>query len=693
LTVRATRGAKFGRPLTRFATAGVGLVALVAALAARSRTVDGTASARPRVAIAVDVKDADSATAWLAEGLPQMMLSELSRSPDVEIVPPAQVRALLRRRGTARTAHPGGGDLRDLARRLGATVMVSGTVGRDDRAIVLDLAVRDVATGRLLRNDALSRRDVPALADEAAARVLATVNAQRPGFRFTDLETSSVEAFQHFVRAMQAAQEGRTHEAYRELDAAIALDSGFVTAVHARVDWALATGESDVADRLRGALARSGDRSSEVDRLQTDVLDALYRGESERSEAMARQLVRRFPRDPRAYGVLNGVLGNTGQFEAAESMWQAALSLDSLAMEAGSGPCAPCVGYGNLARIQAQEGKWPEAERSARRWVELQPDAPASWEMLASVLSYRQRNREAIDAVQRAVTLSGRDPSTLDVWARLLVIARQYDTVDSLVRSWLASESPQLRASAYDLRVLLLRERGELRASNVALDRAEAAMPNAGVQTVLVRGNNLGRLGEYAAAALLYERSAHGPRLETREFPPAGTASRGFCWHHALLADAIAPSGDTVRLRGLADTLAVGCAKSFFGRDRRLHHHVRGLLAMLQGRWFDAEAELQQARWGVAESWTRSNVALAKTEMSLNQPRAALAALRDAYASPLDGMGRYQPRSELDLLMAQAFRKAGEADSARVYEGYVRRAWRNADPELKQLLTHIPASD
>ena len=111
---------------------------------------------------------------------------------------------------------------------------------------------------------------------------------------------------------------------------------------------------------------------------------------------------------------------------------------------------------------------------------------------------------------------------------------------------------------------------------------------------------------------------------------------------------------------------------------------------MMEGRWFDAEAELQQARWGVAESWTRSNVALAKTEMALNQPRAALAALRDAYASPLDGMGRYQPRSELDLLMAQAFSKAGDADSARVYEAYVHRAWRNADPELKRLLGQRP---
>ena len=181
--------------------------------------------------------------------------------------------------------------------------------------------------------------------------------------------------------------------------------------------------------------------------------------------------------------------------------------------------------------------------------------------------------------------------------------------------------------------------------------------------------------------------------LDATNYPPRGSYSRGFCWHHALLADAIAPSGDTIHLRAIADTLTVACAKSFFGRDQLLHHHVRGLLAMQQGRWRDAEAELQQARWGVAESWTRTSAALAKTELELNQPRAALATLRDAYASPLDGMGRYQPRSELDFLMAQAFRKAGEPDSAAVYERYVRRAWRNADPPVRRLLATLSERD
>jgi len=53
-------------------------------------------------------------------------------------------------------------------------------------------------------------------------------------------------------------------------------------------------------------------------------------------------------------------------------------------------------------------------------------------------------------------------------------------------------------------------------------------------------------------------------------------------------------------------------------------------------------------------------------------------------------MGRYLPRSRLDLLMAVAFERAGERDSAAVYAARVRAAWRSADPEVRRLLTALP---
>jgi len=109
----------------------------------------------------------------------------------------------------------------------------------------------------------------------------------------------------------------------------------------------------------------------------------------------------------------------------------------------------------------------------------------------------------------------------------------------------------------------------------------------------------------------------------------------------------------------------------------------------MQGhRYAEAEREFKAARWGPA-GWTRTDAELAKAQLALGRPIDAIATLREAYEGPLDAMGRYEPRSNLDFLMATAFQKAGMADSAAVYAGYVRLAWKNADAEVKRRLAEL----
>jgi tetratricopeptide (TPR) repeat protein len=352
-------------------------------------------------------------------------------------------------------------------------------------------------------------------------------------------------------------------------------------------------------------------------------------------------------------------------------------------MDAGKGPCTPCGGYLALSRARIAQGKWKEAEHASRRWVELQPEAPSAWGNLANVLMYTGRQHEGLEALTHAVTLSGNDPAVADQRARFLIMSRRFEPVDSIIAVWSTSKSSDLRYSAHDLRILLLRERGQYRAANAELDKTMVEFP-ATAMIPLTRGNNLGRLGDYAAAALTYERTAHHPLERSPSLPLNPTDARGFCWHHALLADAIAPSGDVRRLQGIADTLRLGCVSSFFHRDHLLYHHVLGLIALHEKRWADAEAQLRQAHFIESEGYTRTNVALAKAQLKLGRPRDAIASLRAAYSGPLDGMPRYQPRSELDYFMAVAFRAAGQMDSAAVYDAYAQRALRNADPEARR---------
>jgi DNA-binding SARP family transcriptional activator/TolB-like protein/predicted Zn-dependent protease len=669
---------------------GIAGIAGVLRFGAPSDTSPGPVGKPVIAVLAMELRTDDSAMAWLADGLPPMIAGRLARSGDLEIVSPARVRAVIDRSGYDRRTPPGDAVRRDLARRLGATLVASGSIGHQGTDIVLDLTVHDVESGALVRNDVLTRGDALALADEAAARILGAANVGAPGPRLSELETSSLEAYQRYLRALELGHAGRLTDYVRELDATIELDSGFIAAVRARMSAALSMNDTARVRQLRETMRRHSARATEFDRMEQAVYDAFYAGERERSDALARALVRRYPRDPRAYQLLQMILGSHGAFEEAEQVAEQGIALDSLAIDAGSGPCAQCVGFSTIVNLHWVRRDFPGAAEWARRWIRAQPDGASAWAALAWTYSYMQRPDSALPLMQRAVSLSGGDTWGQTEYARMLLVARRYDAADSAIAGMEASPSAERREAAGDLRALLERERGRLRASNRVLDSLMRVAPASRGFLGMMHAGNLRLLGDFARAARRYEEPAHAPGESSVSFPLPAGAARAFCWHHALAADAAAPLGDTNALRHYADTLERACGSSYYGRDWRLYRHVRGLLAMQAGRYEEAERELAQAVWTSVEGWTRTTVELANAQAALGRPADAVATLRSGYATRLDAMGRYVPISELDYRMSRAFAAAGATDSARVYAAYARRAWRDADPEVKRLLMDLP---
>ncbi|HEY9427690.1 MAG TPA: BTAD domain-containing putative transcriptional regulator [Gemmatimonadaceae bacterium] len=635
----------------------------------------------------------DSSVAWLEEGLKQMIAADLSRSGSVDIVAPSRVRDAARRVRASHGAPLGSDDALRLARQLGATWSVTGGLTRGEGLYVLDVGVRDVGTGKLVRLFTITGPDILEVADQAASHILAAANAGRPGPRLADMETSNVGAYQHYVRAVQAAGEGRFADQLRELDAAIAMDSGFVSALSDRFRIAQTAQDRKLVERLANALNAARNRAGDWDRLREDVFAAQHNGEHSRAVTLGRQLVERYPHDPRAYEILADVYALHGRWEAADSVFHRALSLDSLGMESGRGPCAPCTALGGVVRMRLAMGELDGAEKAARRWVSLQPDAPAAWSHLAEVLSHTGRYDSALTVARRAASLAGDDAGYDARIGRILVMARRYAAADSAARAWLARDEDDYHIEAMDLRSTLLRERGRFRESNRLIERLVAEYP-AARSLELVRADGLARLGEWKDASLVYEGLLHDANVKEPSSPYqslAGDAARAFAWDHVLLAEAIAPSGDTIRLRALADSVQSIGARSYYGRDWRLHHHVRGLIAERGGRLREAIREFDAARWGSA-GWTVTVAHMARAHIALGEPKEALALLREAYKSSPDAMGRYLTRSELDLLMAEAFGRAGMRDSSEHYAAYVRNAWSDADPEVKSSLAVLGGS-
>ena len=118
-------------------------------------------------------------------------------------------------------------------------------------------------------------------------------------------------------------------------------------------------------------------------------------------------------------------------------------------------------------------------------------------------------------------------------------------------------------------------------------------------------------------------------------------------WALAHVTTALAQAGDTVRLTRMIDTVRVYGERSGFGRDRVLHHYVRGLLLSARGDWRAAEAEYRRAVVPPIGGYARVNLELSRALERQGRRDEAREVLRAALRGPFDGSGLYVSRTEL----------------------------------------------
>ena len=158
---------------------------------------------------------------------------------------------------------------------------------------------------------------------------------------------------------------------------------------------------------------------------------------------------------------------------------------------------------------------------------------------------------------------------------------------------------------------------------------------------------------------------------------------RHLAWYLTHEATSRAAAGDTASLPRLADSLEVLGRRSAYGRDRGLHHHVRGLLALARGRREEAAASFQRAMYSPTFGYTRTNLELGRVLTTLGRPREAVAILAPALRGELEASNLYVTHAELHEALAQAYEAAAEPDSARAHYAWVAKAWRAADPSFQ----------
>jgi Flp pilus assembly protein TadD len=402
-------------------------------------------------------------------------------------------------------------------------------------------------------------------------------------------------------------------------------------------------------------------------------------GQDPAFHAFAETIAVRYPWDPDGHEMLARALSWKGDFLGAVPHLRRVLEMDSLSLRDAMPRCRACDALSGIITAYWFADSLSAAERTAREWIRLQPASPQPWFALAATLDKAHSFDEARAALRTGhQLLPGSDPGLER--ALLELRAGRFGEADGIWREqgnlWWQSISLRVQGRLADALATSRRMRALAVAADPTADHpGEEALAEA--QALFESGRPRQAAALFDSIGRHYERTI--PWL--REFPGALARRRTWMLTHATAS--LAAAGDTTRLAALADSMEVLGRRSSYGRDQRLHHHVRGLLLVARGRTEDAAGEFRRAIYSPTEGYTRTNLELGRALLVLGRSRDAVAALRPALHGPIQASNTYVTLTDIHELLAQAFEAAGERDSAVAHYRWVLHAWERADPAFQ----------
>jgi tetratricopeptide (TPR) repeat protein/DNA-binding winged helix-turn-helix (wHTH) protein len=335
---------------------------------------------------------------WLQRGLPEMITTDLARSPGLSVVTPGQLARL--------TGHnPGPVDLAgaiELATRANANAIVMGSFSAVGDALRVDARVHQ-ADGTLIGSESLTaaRREVVlAEVDRLAAglsRALGhPLNAQQSASRLSDVMTGDLSAFREYSLGVEKGNALQWNAALSHFEAAAKADPNFAMA-HARIGYtyAVTMGWPGRGEAFLAKAFQLSDRLREQDRLSILAWYALAKLDFAGAITPLRQLTERYPDDIESYWLLSRTL-------RGEERWDEALEVIGRGLRVN--PNAKDL-HNELRGIYSSTWRLDQALVAAQKYLALSPNEPNAHDSLG--LTYQQAGRyeDALRCYERAVAL------------------------------------------------------------------------------------------------------------------------------------------------------------------------------------------------------------------------------------------------------------------------------------------------
>lgn len=585
----------------------------------------------------------------LAAAVTEAVRIDLGQSPLVHVLTPREVRVTLERMERSPDVALDDTLAREVAARERVKAIVTGAVARAGSAYTVSIQLLGAERGEALaavRETASDSSRLITAIDRASKRLRERVGESlrdlRDMPRLEDAATGSLDALRLYTQGQRLVYGGDRTNAIRFFERAVAIDTAF-GAAHLGISHVYAslseTGRAEAA--MRRALAHE-DRLPMRERAFILASDSHRAGELDSAAATYERMLRRYPNEVAALNNLALIRRDQRRYVEAESLFARAAAVDSSIANF----------YFGIHSTQILRGRFDESRRTLDLIARRFPGHPILGTVRIHDASAQHDWALAERRAKEKITEAGEDTlQAVDAWEALAQVVMAQGRLAEAERHWrthrafaaASGSHGRLLFGAVQHGHLLLRHRSDTSRALALVDSALRRFP---LDSLLPGDRPYDDLARFYAAA--------GRVVLARELVTGANANDRVLGR-ALLAD---------------------------------RSWTRGVIALAERRPSQAVAELQLA----AATHACEMCPLPALARALEAAGNALAAT-EAYERYLrtPWFWRYEPDA---VELGWAIRRLGElraarGDSAGAEEARARleRLWRNADPELRRLMT------
>ncbi len=579
-------GSRLSRRALWAAAAIAALVVLALPILSR-RPVDPDMDETPSVAVLqFENLSGDPELDWLVTGLPEMLATDLSQSPELEVVGLGELYPVLAEIGGLEGGSPTGEVIEEIASRTGVRSVLTGSFAKAGDSIRISARLEDAKTGRVLMSesvDALGEENLFHLVDEMTSRIKARFELTPPGEALDrdlrDVTTASVEAYREYAEGIRLHERFREEEAAPHFRRAIELDPGFAMAL-AKLGVVMSNlGRHEEGDQYAERALEHVDRLSERERLYIEGWYASRKPSTvDKAIDSYQRAIERYPDHGSARHNLGNLLFTTERYEEA---------IEQLEELRGRGMMFPAT-YEQLAQAYMALDDVDSAREVLREFSARNPD---DW---TTLLSLAQIEIETGDLeggarfLERAEALGATPMRILTVRWASHIFAEEWDESKKTAAELMESEEPVEKFMGGRLMAVTALYRGEVDSVLRALDRhlasVEGGESDYRIQPALLKARVLLEIGEFQKA-----KDAALGVSETEDHYGASHAAL------ALAAIAAQRLGESKEAQELSREYLRRINPALGSPPERFYHFLQGEIAMERGEYEDAVGEFEES--------------------------------------------------------------------------------------------------